>query len=161
MGKGFSEGAEMEEKRESIREVFEELIQRSGKNLNEIAAACQIPYQTLYNIRTRNTQRTDLHTLKSLADYFDEDISIFLGLKEYHRPLCLSAREIALLENYRMLSDAAQDRVDASLTDMLANRINLRNSLREGLEGLFTSKEENDTTVDEKSHTAGADMGPY
>ena len=68
------------QERSEIRDVLEHLIERSGKNLNEIANGCGLPYQTLYNIRTRNSQRTSLPTLKILADYFDEDLTIILWL---------------------------------------------------------------------------------
>lgn len=109
-----------------IRDVLEYLIRRSGKNLNKIADECGLPYQTLYNIRTRNSQRTSLPTLKVLADYFDEDLTVFLGLEGYRKPLRLSDRERELLENYRRLSDAAQTRADETIGDMAANPKNRR-----------------------------------
>ena len=114
------------QERSEIRDVLEHLIERSGKNLNEIANGCGLPYQTLYNIRTRNSQRTSLPTLKILADYFDEDLTIFLGLDGYRKPLQLSGRERELLENYRRLSDAAQTRADETIGDMAANPKNRR-----------------------------------
>lgn len=109
-----------------ISQVLDALVQRSGKNLHEIAGECGLPYQTLYNIRIRNSQRTSLPTLKILADYFHEDLSIFLGLEGYRKPLQLSAKERELLENYRALSDAARTRADELIGDMAANPKNRR-----------------------------------
>lgn len=42
------------QERSEIRDVLEHLIERSGKNLNEIANGCGLPYQTLYNIRHKS-----------------------------------------------------------------------------------------------------------
>lgn len=125
-GKGGAMGKQTEREPSEISLVLDHLIQRSGKNLREIANEIGVPYQTLYNIRTRNSQRTDLKTLKSLADYFHEDLSIFLGLEGYRRPLQLSAKERELLENYRALSDAARTRADELIGDMAANPKNRR-----------------------------------
>lgn len=119
-------GKQPEREPSEISLVLDYLIQRSGKNLREIANEIGVPYQTLYNIRTRNSKRTDLKTLKILADYFREDLSIFLGLEGYQRPLQLSAEERELLENYRSLSDAARTRADELIGDMAANPRNRR-----------------------------------
>ena len=54
----------------TISAVLEQLVKREGKNLKEIAAETDIPYNTLYNIRSRDSSRTSLRTLKILADYF-------------------------------------------------------------------------------------------
>lgn len=111
---------------DSISSVMDFLVKRSGKNLRQVSHETGIPYQTLYNIRSRASSRTSLRMLKTMADYFGEDISIFLGLEGYERPFLLTQREKELLKNYRKLSDAAQLRIEGAVEDAMANRKNLR-----------------------------------
>lgn len=126
-GKGESPVSQAVQQSEStISAVLEQLIKRNGKNLKEIAAETEIPYHTLYNICSRESSRTSLRTLKTLADYFGEDLSIFLGFEGYKRPVRLSSKEERLLKQYRGLSDAAQDRVDGTIEDAMANPKNRR-----------------------------------
>lgn len=106
--------------------VLQHLIKNSGKTVVEISEECGIPSGTLYNMLKRNGTKADLQALKTLADYFGEDISIFLGLYQYERPIKLSPREKKLLENYRKLTDAAQTRIDGSMEDAVGNPKNLR-----------------------------------
>ena len=126
-GKGESPVSQAAQQSEStISAVLEQLVKREGKNLKEIAAETDIPYNTLYNIRSRDSSRTSLRTLKTLADYFGEDLSVFLGLEGYKRPVRLSPKEERMLKQYRELSDAAQDRVDGAIEDAMANPKNRR-----------------------------------
>lgn len=111
---------------DSISSVMDFLVKRSGKNLRQVADETGIPYQTLYNIRSRASSRTSLRVLKALADYFGEDISIFLGLEGYERPFQITGRERALLEGYRRLGDAARLRIEGAVEDALSNEKNLR-----------------------------------
>lgn len=111
---------------DSISSVMDFLIERSGKNLRQIADETGVPYQTLYNIRSRASSRTSLKLLKTLADYFGEDLSIFLGLEGYERPFLLTQREKGFIKSYRKLSDAAQLRIEGAVEDAMANRKNLR-----------------------------------
>lgn len=111
---------------DSISSVMDYLVKRSGKNLRQVADETGIPYQTLYNIRSRASSRTSLRTLKIIADYFGEDISIFLGLRDYEQPFQITWKEREFLEGYRRLSDAAQRRIEEAVEDALANEKNLR-----------------------------------
>lgn len=110
----------------SISSVMDYLVRRSGKNLRQVADETGIPYQTLYNIRSRASSRTSLRTLKTIADYFGEDISIFLGLRDYEQPFQITWREREFLNGFRRLSDAAQRRIEEAVEDALANEKNLR-----------------------------------
>ena len=116
----------MAQELDSISSVMDYLVKRSGKNLRQVSHETGIPYQTLYNIRSRASSRTSLKMLKIMADYFGEDISIFLGLDGYERPFRLTQREKGILNNYRKLSDAAQMRIDGAVEDAMANPKNLR-----------------------------------
>ena len=109
----------------TISTVLEQLAKRKGKNLKEISAETDIPYHTLYNIRSRDSSRTSLRTLKILADYFEEDLSIFLGFEGY--------KQERMLKQYRSLSDAAQDRVDGTIEDAMANPKNRRKGHQDAL----------------------------
>lgn len=111
---------------DSISSVMDYLVKRSGKNLRQVADETGIPYQTLYNIRSRASSRTSLRTLKTIADYFGEDISIFLGLGDYEQPFQVTRRERDLLEGYRRLRADAQQRIEGAVEDALANPKNLR-----------------------------------
>ena len=74
----------------------------------------------------RQVYEIEQQGIAKMADYFDEDLTIFLGLEGYRKPLQLSGRERELLENYRRLSDAAQTRADETIGDMAANPKNRR-----------------------------------
>ena len=133
-GKGESPVSQAVQQSEStISAVLEQLVKREGKNLKEIAAETDIPYNTLYNIRSRDSSRTSLRTLKILADYFEEDLSIFLGFEGYKRPARLTPKEERMLKQYRSLSDAAQDRVDGTIEDAMANPKNRRKGHQDAL----------------------------
>ncbi len=107
--------------------VFEYLLKKSGSNVQKVSSDCDIPASTLYNIQRRQKScKADLRTLKKLADYFGEDISIFLGLSGYERPLKLTPKEKNLVESYRKLTDAAQSRIEGALEDATGNVKNLR-----------------------------------
>lgn len=116
----------MAQEAESISSVMDFLVKRSGKNLRQVSRETGIPYQTLYNIRSRASSRTSLRMLKIIADYFGEDLSIFLGLEGYERPFLLTGKEKKFLSTYRALSDAAQQRIDGAVEDALANPKNRR-----------------------------------
>lgn len=111
-----------------IADVLSFLITRSGESLRTISEQTGINYKTLHSIKQRASSGVNLKTLKSLADFFNEDITIFLGLDNYEKPLHLSDREKALVETYRKLNDEAQGRVD----QMARDYVDMKKYRREG-----------------------------
>ena len=110
-----------------ISDLIDYLMERNNMTVTDLAAACDIPRGTLYSIlQRRNSSKADLHTLKKVADYFGEDINIFLGLNGYERPIKLTPVEKKLIKTYRKLTDAAQGRIDGALEDAAGNPKNLR-----------------------------------
>lgn len=105
-----------------IADVLSYLIERSGKSLQEISEKTGIKYKTLYSIKSRASTSVNLRYLKVLADFFGEDVTIFLGLEGYERPLKLSAEEKGFMETYRKLNKDGQARVDQLAEDYVAMR---------------------------------------
>lgn len=89
---------------ESISTVFEYLLKRSGMTVTDLASKIDVSRNTLYSLCNRCSTRADLNTLKKIADYFQEDISIFCGLKMYRPAVKLNQDEEALLKDFRALS---------------------------------------------------------
>lgn len=60
---------------ERIKKVAEE----RGLSLRKVAIKAQIPYNTLYAIVSRKSNRVDIGTIQSIADALDVDIRYILG----------------------------------------------------------------------------------
>jgi len=93
---------------DTISDVVRYLVKRSGKTVQEIAEATHIPLQTLYALHSRKSTHANIRTLKKLADYFNEDLTIFCGLKGYKRPERLTSEQRMVLEDYNTLTHDAQ-----------------------------------------------------
>lgn len=102
-----------------ISEVLTHLIKRSGASLYAISEKTGIKYKTLCTIKNRASTNVNLWSLKALADYFDEDITIFLGLDDYEKPIRLSDKEKSFMLNYRQLNDIGQARLDQMADDYI------------------------------------------
>lgn len=100
-----------------IADVLSYLIERSGKSLYTIAEKTGIKYKTLCSIKQRASSNVSLRSLKALADFFGEDVTIFLGLDNYEKPIRLSDKEKAFMETYRKLNDEGQARVNQLTED--------------------------------------------
>ena len=62
---------------ESVSTVLEYLIRRSGEKISDLAPKIGVSANTLYSLSRRCSTKADLRTLKLIADYFGEDLSIF------------------------------------------------------------------------------------
>lgn len=113
------------EEESPVSDTLRYLLEKYGKTVREISDETGIPYQTLHSM-TKRARGANIRTLKILADYFDEDISIFCGYKTYTPSLRLSSEEKELVTLYRMLTDRAKTRVEENLRDMIGNPRNLR-----------------------------------
>lgn len=105
---------------ESVSTVLEYLIRRSGEKISDLAPKIGVSPNTLYSLSRRCSTKADLRTLKLIADYFGEDLSIFCGLKTYTPPVKMRPEEEALLETFRALSGQQQRMMAEVLSDMAA-----------------------------------------
>ena len=103
---------------ESVSTVLEYLLRRSGEKISEAAPKMGVNANTLYSLSRRCSTKADLRTLKKIADYFGEDLSIFCGLENYNPPLKLSQEEETLLENFRGLHETQRSLLAETLSDM-------------------------------------------
>lgn len=108
---------------ESVSTVLEYLIRRSGERISDLAPKIGVSPNTLYSLSRRCSTKADLHTLKLIADYFGEDLSIFCGLKTYTPPAKLSPEETLLLEQYRTLSRQRQKAAEEVLANIAAGSL--------------------------------------
>lgn len=103
---------------ESVSTVLEYLLRRSGEKISDVAPKIGVSPNTLYSLSRRCSTKADLRTLKKIADYFGEDLSIFCGLKTYTPPVRLSPEEEALLEKYRTLSGLRREAAEEILSNI-------------------------------------------
>lgn len=121
MGRNITNFEGVKRKEAPVSDTLRYLIERSGKTVQQIAEETGISVGTLYSINSRTSSRADVRILKALADYFEEDISIFCGLDEYNPPKKLTEREQALLNRYNSLTDVAKDKIDGYIIDVAEN----------------------------------------
>lgn len=88
---------------QSISEVLQRLIDQHGCQVKDVADATGINKDALYSILRRQASRADMGMLKTLADYFDEDLDVFCGRPDYVKKPRLSQPELELLSDYRSL----------------------------------------------------------
>lgn len=112
-----------------IADVLSYLIERSGKSLYEISDGTGIKYKTLCSIKQRASSNVSLRSLKALADFFGEDVTIFLGLDGYEKPLRLSDKEKSFMETYQKLNDEGQAKVNELAEDYVGMKKYRRNGL--------------------------------
>lgn len=93
----------------AISDVVMRLIDRSGMNIKDASRAMGLKYTTLYSIISRKSERTDIHTLKIISDYFHEDLEIFCEEPGYTPRPVLSGEEKAVIRQFREL-DASHRR---------------------------------------------------
>lgn len=105
-------------KTECVSEAFRYLLQRNKTTVQEVSKATGLPAASLYNISSRHCDRADMRILKVLADYFQEDLSIFCGIEYYSRPEELSKQERDILKFYGRLNADAKKRAYATLSDI-------------------------------------------
>lgn len=103
---------------ESVSTVLEYLFRRSGEKISDAAPKMGVNANTLYSLSRRCSTKADLRTLKKIADYFGEDLSIFCGLKTYAPPARLSPEEAALIGKYRTLSEEQRDMAEKMISAM-------------------------------------------
>ena len=116
---------EPEERSACVSEAFRYLKKRKNVTVRDIAKAINVPESTLYSINGRACDRANMILLKNLADYFQADVSIFCGLKNYRPPVRLTPQQKELLTRFEELTDAAKRRVLENLDDIHSNPRNL------------------------------------
>lgn len=92
--------------RETVSSVFNYLLERSGDKVAHVAAQIGVSVNSLYTIKSRQSDRVEIKLLKKIADYFGEDVSIFCGLNSYEPPVKLSQRDIELVKLLRGFSES-------------------------------------------------------
>ena len=112
---------ELEERSACVSEAFRYLKKRRNVTIREIAKAIDVPETTLYSINGRACDRANMGLLKTLADYFQTDVSIFCGLKNYKPPVRLTPQQTELLNRFGELTDDAKRRVLENLDDIYSN----------------------------------------
>ena len=112
---------EPEERSACVSEAFRYLKKRKNVTIRDIAKAIGVSESTLYSINGRACDRANMLLLKSLADYFQTDVSIFCGLKNYTPPVRLTPQQQELLTRFEELTDAAKRRVLENLDDVYSN----------------------------------------
>lgn len=95
----------------AISEVVSRLIEGTGLNIKDVSQQIGVKYTTLYSIVSRKATRVDIHTLKAIADYFHEDLEIFLDEPNYQKHLELTPSEQSLIQKFRRLDTQAQSGV--------------------------------------------------
>lgn len=108
---------------ESVSTVLEYLLRRSGEKISEAAPKMGVNANTLYSLSRRCSTKADLRTLKRIADYFGEDLSIFCGLETYTPPVRLTREEEALLDKYRKLSGSRREAAEELLSNIAAGSL--------------------------------------
>lgn len=112
---------EPDERSACVSEAFRYLKKRRNVTIREIAKAIDVPETTLYSINGRACDRANMGLLKSLADFFHVDVSIFCGLKDYKPPVRLTSQQKELLNRFGELTEDAQRRVLENLDDIYSN----------------------------------------
>lgn len=112
---------EPEERSACVSEAFRYLKKRKNVTVREIARETGVPETTLYSINGRACDRANMALLKTLADYFQTDVSIFCGLRDYTPPLRLTGQQKELLALFGELTDDAKRRVLENIGDIHAN----------------------------------------
>lgn len=118
---------EPEERSACVSEAFRYLKKRKNVTVRDIAKAIGVPESTLYSINGRACDRANMTLLKNLADYFQTDVSIFCGLKNYKPPVRLTSQQQDLLTQFGELTDDAKRRVLENLDDIYSNPKNRTN----------------------------------
>ena len=94
-----------------IAKALRYLMLQEKISVNELSTLTGIPASTLYAMLKKTTNQADLGHLKTLADFFHEDINVFCGIEEYSRPAELDPNEKSLLEAYRKVNERGQSRL--------------------------------------------------
>lgn len=111
-----------------IPEGFRFLLEKSGKTLREVAADTGIPHATLYSMASGRAKGANILTLKRIADYFQEDLSVFCGIESYVPQLKLSEQEKKLISQYRQFTEKGKRKVEEHVDDLFENPKNLRST---------------------------------
>lgn len=93
---------------DTISDVFRALVKRSGKELAQIIEETKLPATSIYSLHNRNNKAANIRTLKVLADYFGEDLTIFCGLAAPPSPPKLTPEQERILYEYDTLTDDAK-----------------------------------------------------
>lgn len=109
---------------ETVSGVFRYLVDRSGESIPHIHEMTKIPEATLYSLYNRVSRKADMKMLRTLADYFGEDLDIFCGLSSY-RKKSLSSEEKMLLSQYGTLTEEAQLQVMGHIMRLKADPKNV------------------------------------
>lgn len=110
---------------DTISDVFRALVKRSGKELTQIIEDTKLPTATIYSLHNRNNKAANIRTLKVLADYFGEDLTVFCGLSAPPPPRKLTPEQERVLHEYDTLTDDAKLQVLGLLSRLRADPKNV------------------------------------
>lgn len=116
----------IDDKSACVSQAFRYLRKLRKVTVREIAKATNISENTLYSINARACDRASMQMLKTLADYFQTDISIFCGVKDYHPPFRPTQQQKELLTLFGELNDEAKRKVLEYIDDIHGNPKNCR-----------------------------------
>lgn len=109
---------------DNVSGVFRYLLDRSGKTVQQVSSDTKIPEKTLYSLSLRTSRKADMKMLRTLADYFNEDLDIFCGLDHYQKKR-LSSEEDMLLQHYNTLTEEAKLQVMGFIMRLQSNPENI------------------------------------
>lgn len=105
----------------AVAQTLKYLMDQRGLSVAELSVRTGIPKSTLYSMVKKQTNQADLEILKTLADFFGEDVSIFCGIKEYKPPIKLEKDEKKLLSIFRTLNKTGQDSLKSYIDVLSGN----------------------------------------
>ena len=97
------------------------LITSTGRNVNDVARAANVPASTVYSIIKRDNTKADLDDLQRLAKELGVTLEYFVdGYKSEPAP-ALRPDEFALLALYNQLNRAGQEKACDLLDDIVSS----------------------------------------
>ena len=105
----------------TVAKTLKYLMDKRHLSVAELSVQTGIPKSTLYSMVKKQTNQADLSILKTLADFFGEDVSIFCGLDHYKPPIKLANDEQILLTIFRTLNKTGQESLKSYIDVLSGN----------------------------------------
>lgn len=106
---------------------LEKLMEINDLSATDLSKLSNVPVSTIYSMKKRESNKTDLDALNSIASVFGVNINYFVSDNPLEF-LKLSEQEAKLILNYRLLDYYGEQSVDAILTCQL-QRIQKENEI--------------------------------
>lgn len=97
-----------------IGDKLNELLQKRGRNINELAVAIQVSPQTLYSIAKRNNTKVDLDVLQKIADELCVTLDYFSNAN-YSSNEKFSPEALSIANQYQQLDSFGKKAVKATI----------------------------------------------